>query len=162
MNGAAKGARVAALAALTGLLLIAGCRGGSHAPPADADAQFSAALWEALTAAGLAGSGALRTHRYRGRPPHRGMVEQIDGLLRVAGRINPVLVLTEFDASGTARAWRIMYRRPGYSPAAADWFWASYSASGALLPAAEQNSGCANCHSVAPGADFVFSHNRYR
>ncbi len=61
----------------------------------------------------------------------------------------------------------VMYKKVGYSPDAADWFWAKLSTTGDVLtnPAGVSlagrvglggDSGCIPCHQGA-GSDFLFS-----
>lgn len=178
-------------------LLIAGClnQTAGTAPPAGgtvgygapADSAFAAGLWRALAGDVLVGPDALQARPYAGRPPHGPWLQVFDGLLRVGRRIDPVVVLRSYrdggaGAVGALTSVDVIYRRPGYAPAAGDWFWVSYRPDGqprtdaagrplaGRIGSAATGAGtdagpaitCIGCHRVAPGGDFVFGHDRYR
>lgn len=160
--------------------LTTGCLQGPDAQPitaygAAADRDFARALWQALDAAHLVGRGAIRSHRFPGALGHGESLERIDGMLRVHNRMSPAIVLNDFatssNAAQTPHTIDVIYRRTGYDAARNDWFWARFDARGALQHGADGRAlagridgpqGCIGCHGAAPGADWVFAHDRYR
>ncbi len=168
------------LGLLAVMLLSAGCAAPSGQTPSTDDAGFAANLWQSLTAARLAGPEAIRSKPYLGQSPHGVVLEWLDARLTVEDQTGPVLVKrnyagTEISIDQVARdparylqAVTVMYRRPGYDPANNDWFWVRYQPSGELavaeggqLLAGRLNRDCIVCHTVAPGGDLVFTHDRY-
>lgn len=174
------GVRVLALLGVAAVTLAGGCQNAAREQAARAeldarmafggpsDVDFAAALWASLIKAKLAGPGAMRTHRYPGTAPHGAELQRVDGLLNVNGRINPVLVLHNYQPGGVLQTVEVMLRRPGYQPAARDWYWAVFLPDGSParnaddIQLAGKIGGCDGCHRAAPGGDRVFGHNRYR
>jgi hypothetical protein len=53
-------------------------------------------------------------------------------------------------------ALTVMYKVPGYNPAANDWFWAKYTPDG-KIEAEGKIEGCINCHGKKRTNDFIFT-----
>lgn len=150
--------------------------------PANRD--YARAVWTTLTAADLAGEGAITTFPYTGQEPHGRVLEYLEDTVGIDGRDAWTIVkrnhiaeeLAVEDVIGEPRAHlesvTVMVRREaGYDPDHQDWWWAKYNPDGSLQSnpqgralagrvAKGADVGCIACHQAAPGGDYVFSHDR--
>jgi hypothetical protein len=94
------------------------------------DIAFAAGLWQALTAAALAGPAAVQSYPYGGQSPHGEVLQYIDTTLTVSGQTTAVIVLNNYSGSGInsdldidnvakhpqryLQTVQVMYKRPGY------------------------------------------------
>lgn len=150
---------------------------GYGGPP---DVAFAAVLWQHLSDARLVGVNAFESKAYSGRHPHGPLVQVLYTSADLGGGRGELIVLRSYAGAGVSaqrvaeeparylQGIDVMYRRPGYNPAANDWFWSSYRPDGSLRLDARgallsgrigQRSafGCIGCHAGAPGADGVYS-----
>lgn len=167
-------------------LLVTRAAGAPFTFGGPADIAFARDLWQALVKLHLAGPDAYQTVPYPGQYPHGAVLELFDTRLEVRSRRAPVIVLRNYRGSNidpatvSAHPHRyldaiaVMFQRPGYDPADHDWFWAEFEPDGALMHNAiglklagriakgSASTGCIACHRVAPGADLVFNHDRFK
>lgn len=143
-------------------------------------------LWKHLTAARLVGENSFRPMPYETAPPHGGIVETMDGMLTVNGHTGIVIVKKNFGERDKTTLEQVanqpnkyltsitvMFKREkGYDADNKDWFWAKYAPGGTLMKnpkgmalagrvAKGKPKGCIACHSLAPGGDMVYIHDRY-
>ncbi len=150
------------------------------------DVKFGNLLWKKLEDARLVGKNAFLPMPYETAPPHGKYVLTADGELTVKGRTGIVIVKKNLGKSDDTtleqvadnpdkfiKSITVMFKREkGYDPKNKDWFWAKYAASGKLMSnpkkmalagrvAKGSDKGCIACHSLAPGGDYVYIHDRY-
>ena len=145
------------------------------------DTGYAATLWQALVNSNLAGPGALESRPYPGQHPHGAVLQTLYTTLTVDGQTNDVIVKRNYGGEGVSEqmvsndpdkflgAVTVMFKRPGYDPDNADWFWAKYLPDGSLdknpkgmqlagrVAKVNPPAGCIGCHSAAPGGDMVFT-----
>lgn len=161
--------------------LVEGAGSASGTPQ---DIAFAERLWAALEEVDLAGPSAIQSHAYAGEQPHGAFLQYFERELRVGNQTQPVILQRHYRAPDITRhrvaqyprrhlaGSTVMYRRPGYAPAHQDWFWAQYTADGALRRdpggqtqagrvGGDLDTGCIACHRDAPGGDYVFGHDRF-
>jgi len=148
------------------------------------DITYAASLWTALTAARLAGPGAVESTPYTGQHPHGAILQNIESILTVGRETGAVIVKRNYGGEGVSKeavagnpnaylkAVTVMFKRAGYDPDNQDWFWAKYKPDGSLdtnpkgmalagrVAKIDPPAGCIGCHKAAPGGDYVFTHNR--
>jgi hypothetical protein len=173
---------------LTGLLLSV-VNVSFSAPPFSGpeDVEFAENLWQALEQNRLVGPNRFQTMPYQTPPPHGHFVEAIDGRISVAGRDDIVIVKKNFgktkqetrqqiadDPDQFMTSITVMFKREaGYDSDNKNWFWAKYNPDGTLQKnpkgmqlagrvAKGKDKGCIACHTAAPGADYVYIHDRYK
>jgi len=150
------------------------------------DISFAQKLWDKMTHSRLVGKNAFRPMPYDTAPPHGNIVETLDGFMEMNGRNSVVIVKKNFGERGKTTvedvadnpgkfmtSVTVMYKREkGYDPESKDWFWAKYTPKGKLMKnpkgmalagrvAKGSDKACIACHSLAPGGDFVYIHDRY-
>ncbi|MFH1058439.1 MAG: cytochrome P460 family protein [Pseudomonadota bacterium] len=151
-----------------GLILTAIAATAATAPPAGMPGPDAAALWRYITQenpyqkwaqwgdfAGL----------QPGRSPHGDFVAvyvnppalQPAKLPLAAGAL---VVKEGYTADKKLKSLTVMYKAPGYNPAAGDWYWVRYSPAGQAGPEGRP-AGCIGCHSPAAANDYVIAH-QYR
>ena len=142
---------------------------------------YSQQLWDALSAAKLAGPNAKPDGVYKGTHPHGAMLETLYSKVTVNGHTGDVIVkrnyggknITAADVSGNRakylKAVTVMFKREaGYDSADQDWYWAKFKPDGSLHTnpkgmmlagrvAKGMPVGCISCHKAAPGGDFLFT-----
>lgn len=145
----------------------------------DADAEYAATLWEAMTALKLVGDGAIRAFPYDGVAPHGMMLETFYSEATVGGYTGALIVKRNYGPEGVELdqvladpgkhlgAVTVMFQREeGYDPDNNDWFWAKYLPDGSLdknpkgmrlagMVAKGADVGCIACHSGA--GDYIFT-----
>ena len=151
------------------------------------DVAFAKALWQAMEENRMVGPDGFLTMPYKTPPPHGQFVETIEGKITVDGRKDLVIVKKNFgktkketrqeiadnpDAFMTSIT--VMFKREaGYDEDNKNWFWAKYLPSGEIMKnpkkmalagrvAKGKKGGCIACHSIAPGGDYVYIHDRYK
>ena len=181
------------ITALAAAGVLAACAGTSMRSTESDDAPFggpasvafAADLWQAMTAAGLAGGGALQGTPYTGQHPHGAILDTLDTTLSVGGRRGEIIVKRNYGGEGVSKAAvaddparhlkavTVMFRREkGYDSDNADWFWAKYLPDGSLdtnpkgaalagRVAKGAPKGCIACHRAAPVGDLVFNNDRF-
>ncbi len=150
------------------------------------DVAFAQKLWKAMAKNRLVGSNSLHPMPYEVSPPHGNIVETMDGKMTVDGRSAIVIVKKNFGKQDDTTVEQVadnpgkylnsitvMYKREkGYDPEDKDWFWAKYLPDGSMdmnpkkmklvgRVAKGAKKGCIACHSLAPGGDMVYIHDRY-
>lgn len=158
------------------------------APPfsGSEDVAFAGKLWRALEDNRLVGSDRFHAMPYKTPPPHGQFVEAIDGRISVDGRDDIVIVKKNFGISKEETRQQIadnpdqfmtsitvMFKREkGYDSDNKNWFWAKYYPDGSLFKnpkgmklagrvAKGSSKACIACHTLAPGGDYVYIHDRY-
>ena len=144
------------------------------------DVEYSKVLWQALDDFNFAGSNATTTVPYDGQHPHGAVLETLGGTIKVGDNVGSVIVKRNYGGEGVSKAAvandrakylkavTVMFKRDGYDPDNADWFWVKYLPDGSLdkNPAGMQlagrvakgmDKGCIACHQAAPGGDYVFN-----
>ncbi|HEV7263578.1 MAG TPA: cytochrome P460 family protein [Falsiroseomonas sp.] len=133
------------------------------------DAGFARQLWQQLRAARMVGDDAIRTRPYQGTDPHGAVLEYLEQTVSVGGTSGLAIVKRNYGGQDVSveRVWRqrdlrpettVMFRREGYDPQNANWFWAKYNPDGSV-DAAGKVDGCIGCHRNAAGGDYVYSYN---
>ena len=146
---------------------------------------YAAALWSGLIQRGLAGPGALTAKPYQGTHPHGAVLVTYESLVEVNGHTGIAIVKNNYggenlsvakvanDPTQNLEAVTVMFRREaGYDPENADWFWVKYKADGSLHAdtngtllagrvAKGEPHGCIACHTLAPGRDYIYNHDRF-
>lgn len=160
--------------------------GKPMAPFGDADSiAYARMLWDGMGARGLVGPNAITARPYQGAHPHGAVLVMYEGEVALGGHSGVAIVNNNYDGDGVSEATvandpasnlgaiTVMYKREsGYDPDNADWFWAKYKPDGSLDVDAKgtrlagrvakgEPAGCIACHKLAPGADYVFNHDRY-
>lgn len=148
------------------------------------DVAYAATLWERLARFNLHGRTQINTVPYDGQHPHGAVLETLEGVIQVGDDVGAVIVKRNYGGEGATKASvandrakylgavTVMFRRPGYDPDNANWFWAKYLPDGSLdknpmgVPLAGRVAkgmaeGCIACHEAAPGGDYVYNHDRY-
>jgi len=144
------------------------------------DIQYSKKLWKALEKVHFVGSGTIETIPYKGQHPHGAVLETLKGQLKLGGNTGEVIVKKNYggkDISNSKvannrkkylKAVTVMYKRDGYDPDNANWFWVKYKPNGGLHKnpkgmqlagrvAKGMSKGCIACHKAAPGGDYIFT-----
>ena len=157
--------------------------GQSPAFGGDDDVAYAESLWKALESAKLIGSEGVRTRPYEGTEPHGAVLETYGNQISVNGDTGWVIVKKNFGPAGLEvekvanegdkhlKAVTVMFKRKGYDPENADWFYVKYKADGSLdaTPKGVKlagrvgkggDKGCIPCHKSAPGDDFLFITDR--
>ena len=163
---------------------------GNRTPPppygGDDDVISAKRLWNALANEHLVGSKAIHSTPYLGVHPHGAVLETLDAEVNVSGHKGMVIIKRNYGGSGASKgnvatkpeqylqAITVMFKRErGYDPDNKDWFWVKYTPSGEIIKDAQgralagrvakdsKTEGCIACHHSAPGADYVFNHDRY-
>lgn len=157
-------------------------------PPfgSEADVAYAGQLWDAMTAARLAGPGMIRAKPYEGTDPHGMMLETFITTATINGHTGDLIVKRNFGPAGVSAdavlsdpdkhlgAYTVMFRREaGYDAEDKDWFWVKYLPDGSLdktpmgMSMAGQiakgmEEGCIACHKSG-GDDmlFVSEHLKY-
>ncbi|MFQ5772927.1 MAG: cytochrome P460 family protein [Kiloniellaceae bacterium] len=148
------------------------------------DTSYAARLWQALTDAKFVGPNTIVTYPYEGTPPHGDVLEFIQGRATVDGHTGVVMVKKNYrgkkiddedvlaDPAKYLKSITVMFRREaGYDPDNHDWFWVKYAPDGSLRTnpkgmklagrvAKGAKKGCIACHSMAPGDDYIYTHDR--
>lgn len=150
----------------------------------DDDVAFAHRLWSTLLSSNMVGPGRIISTPYTGIHPHGAILDTIDSKVSVDGKNNIVMIKNNYGGEGISKglvaddpakylqAVTVMYKRKGYDPDNADWFWVKFNPGGDVLKnpqgvalagrvAKGMNEGCIACHKGAPGGDLVFNHNRY-
>jgi hypothetical protein len=178
--------RMVRLSSVVFFLLITALAGSATAqkqPPFgdSADSAYAGRLWQTLVSAKLAGPQALQTKPYTSQHPHGAVSQTIYARLVVDGQNGDVIVKRNYggnDVGSQAVAQEpgkflqtisVMFKRPGYAPAANDWFWVSYLPDGTVdknsqglvlagrIAGSDAQTGCTDCHRSASGADLIFT-----
>ena len=161
---------------------------GKPSPPygSDDDVNSARSLWSALEREQLVGSKVIHSTPYQGIHPHGAVLETLDAEVNVSGHRGVVIVKRNYGGSGASKrtvatnpqqylqAITVMFKRErGYDTDNKDWFWVKYAPNGEIFKDAQgqalagrvakdsQTEGCIACHRSAPGADYVFNHDRY-
>ncbi len=143
------------------------------------DVEDADQLWQALADARLVGEERIRTMPYQGTEPHGVILEYLEQPLQVGEHEGLAIVKINYMSTGEELtreevlrapdefldAITVMFQREeGYDPDNQDWFWAKYNPDGSLdttpedMPMAGRVLGCIDCHSAAPGGDYVYSY----
>ncbi len=164
-----------------------GTQTAAAAPPfgGPEDTAFAADLWQSLTGAKLVGADAIISEPYEGTPPHGKILEYLESNVTVGGRSGTVIVKRNYGGKDATEesvfndrlrylgAVTVMYNREaGYDPDNQDWFWVKYNPDGSLQTnpkgmtlagriAKGAEKGCIACHGMAPGDDYLYSHDRF-
>jgi hypothetical protein len=167
-----------ALLAGTGAAAVALAQNGAPFG-AQEDVQEAEQLWQALVEARLVSDERIRTMPYEGVEPHGLILEYFEQTLQVGEREGIVIVKTNYMLEGeqltredvlrapeeSLDAYTVMFQREqGYHPDHQDWFWVKYDPDGSLdttpddVQMAGRVVGCIDCHTAAPGDDYVFSY----
>ncbi|MFQ5783343.1 MAG: cytochrome P460 family protein [Alphaproteobacteria bacterium] len=149
-----------------------------------ADTAYAAQLWNVLAAAKFVGPGTILTYPYKGKKPHGAVLEFIQGKVAVNGHSGVVMVKKNYggkniddedvfaDPGKYLKSITVMFKRAaGYDPQNQDWFWVKYAPDGSLKTnpkgmklagrvAKGMSKGCIACHKLAPGNDYVWTHDR--
>ncbi len=149
------------------------------------DVVYSRALWQVLTQTGYAGENAIHGTPYTGQAPHGAILDTLDGVVTVEGKIGAVIVKRNYGGEGVSKeavandpdkylkAVTVMFKRKGYDPETGDWFWVKYKPDGSLHTNPKgmmlagkvvkgMPKGCIACHTAASGGDFVFNNDRIK
>lgn len=166
----------------TALVLGAASVQAQDMPPfgSDADVEYAKLIWDAMTAAKLAGPGMIRATPYEGTDPHGMMLETFYTTATINGHTGDLIVKRNFgpagvkaddvlaDPDGHLGAYTVMFRREaGYDAEDKDWFWVKYLPDGSpdKMPngmamagqiAKGMDEGCIACHKGG-GDDMVFT-----
>lgn len=137
-------------------------------PPNSTDRAFAVQLWQAMTWARMVGDGATRSAPFKGGPTHTEVLEYLEQTVRVGFVEGLAVVKKNYTDQNdkkvsVANVWRdpktymmsvtVMFRRRGYDPKNADWFWAEYEPNGTVTYAGKVEH-CIVCHQ--PGKDYRF------
>jgi hypothetical protein len=126
-------------------------------PPPPADVAFARQLWQQMAWAGLVGDNAVRSAPFKGGGTHTAIIEYLAQNVRVGHLSGLVLIKKNNDGDDVSieRVWddpkkylssiTIMFRRRGYDPQNADWFWAEYAPNGTVDYAGKVEH-CIVCH----------------
>jgi len=147
----------------------------------EAEVNYAAQLWDAMTAINMVGDDMVRTYPYEGTDPHGKMLETFYTKATVGGYTGTLLVKRNYGPEGVSEdavlmepnkhlgAITVMFKREaGYDADNHDWFWAKYLPDGSLdkNPKGMQLAGrvakgmpvgCIACHKGAPGGDYIFT-----
>lgn len=101
---------------------------------------------------------------YKGAHPHGALLTTyvndiaLKGINDKVGTLaNGAMIIKEnYMPDKMLGAVTVMYRVDGYDPDAGDWFWAKYTADGAIEKEGKV-AGCINCHTAAITNDWVFT-----
>lgn len=140
------------------------------------DAAFAGNLWGELAALRLVGPEAVGAVPYpRQGAAHGALLVSLQSVVTVDGVTGVVIVKRSYadgigrddiiaNPNGDVANVTVMFKREGYDPANADWFWAMYMPDGTLgqmegMTVAGQVPFCSGCHVEAPGGDYIFLHD---
>ena len=142
------------------------------------EVEYASSLWQTLAGANLVADDPIRAMPYQGREPHGAILEYFEQSVTVAGTEGLAIVKKNYGGEDLAReqvlrepgeyleSITVMFRREqGYDPENQNWFWAKYNPDGSLQASPEGMSlagpvaGCIECHSAAPGGDYVYSYD---
>lgn len=149
------------------------------------DVAYAGKLWDSMLDAGLIGENRVMSTPYTGQHPHGAILDTIETELAVDGRSGTLIIKRNYGGEGVSKqkvandpdaylgAITVMYRRTGYDPDNANWYWAKYLPDGSLdtnpkgmklagRVAKGADKGCIACHVRAPGGDYVYNHDRYK
>jgi hypothetical protein len=176
------------LLSLTTSLVHAQSGYGKPVPPygGDNDVNSADSLWRALAREQLAGTKVIHSTPYPGVYPHGAVLEMLDAEVNVSGHRGPVIITRNYGGNSASKnnvatyperylqSITVMFKRErGYDPDNKDWFWVKYTPNGEIFKDARgralagrvakdsKTEGCIACHKTAPGADYVFNHDRY-
>lgn len=148
------------------------------------DGRFANMLWNQMNQMNLVGSQSIFTHPYKGLPPHGTYVEMIESKLSVGRTRGHVIILKNYmsshinimhiinNPSAYLKNISVMFKRKnGYDRDNKNWFYVQYDASGMVMTSIQgfklagkiakgSTRGCISCHMMAPGGDYVFSHDK--
>lgn len=152
----------------------------------DDDVNSAKSLWNALVREQLAGNKVIHSTPYQGVHPHGAVLETLDAVVNVSGHKDVVILKRNYGGSGASKstvatnperylqAITVMFKRErGYDADNKDWFWVKYTPDGEIFKDAQgralagrvakdsNTEGCIACHKTAPGADYVFNHDRH-
>ncbi len=174
--------------AVAGLLLLSMAPTTASAAPFGnpGDIAYAKKLWGAMKDNRLVGANSLHPMPYETSPPHGNIVETMDGHINFDNRHAVVIVKKNYGKKDETTLEQVadnpdkymtsitvMFKREkGYDPENKDWFWAKFLPDGSLdtnpkkmklagRVAKGAEKGCIACHSLAPGGDMVYVHNRY-
>ncbi len=150
------------------------------------DVAYAAQLWQQLTKDRLVGSNLIRSTPYKGTHPHGAILDTMDTRITVGGHTGDVIVKKNFGGEGVSKeavandpdkylkAVTVMFRREkDFDQDNKNWFWVKYAPDGTVLKnpkgmqlagrvAKGMDKGCIACHTVAPGGDMVYNHDRMK
>lgn len=151
----------------------------------DDSVAYAGTLWRRLVERNLAGPGALSAKPYEGTHPHGIVLVSYETPLKMGAHTGVVVVKNNYGGEGVSvsavaddpdrylESVTVMFKRePGYDVDNKDWFWAKFKPEGNVdvnsggVPLAGRVAkgkpeGCIACHKLAPGADYVFNHDRF-
>lgn len=101
---------------------------------------------------------------YKGAHPHGALLTSyvndiaLKGINGKVGTLadGAIIIKENYMPDKKLGAVTVMYRVKGYDSEAGDWFWAKYSAAGAIAKEGKV-AGCINCHTAAIANDWVFT-----
>jgi hypothetical protein len=145
----------------------------AQAQPED-DAAFAAQIWEQLLAQRLVGPESIGAVPYpRQGEAHGSLLVSLLSTITVGETEGQVIVKRSYAGEDATRDniianpadnvanITVMFKREGYDPENADWFWAMYMPDGTLgemegMPVAGRVEMCTSCHVEAQGGDYLF------
>ncbi|NIR30792.1 MAG: cytochrome P460 family protein [Gammaproteobacteria bacterium] len=182
-----KSKKIISLSACAAVLAACATTASSQMKPfGDEDSiRYADKLWATLSDARLVGPNTILAKPYQGQHPHGAVLDNMESEVTVDGHTGAVIVKKNYGGEGVSidgvannperylMSVTVMYKREaGYDPANQNWFWAKYTPDGGLAKnpkgmalagrvAKGMPKGCIACHGVAPGDDYVYSHDRY-
>ncbi|GAB4258467.1 MAG: hypothetical protein Kow0092_06090 [Deferrisomatales bacterium] len=153
------------LASALAVALAAGCAAVEPQPgPAKAS---GSALWASLQAQDYRAHWKMwpgKTALYPGREPHGALLTTyvndvaLGAIQGKKGAMGPgaIVVKENYTPARQLAAITVMWKIPGYNPAAGDWFWVKYGPNGGIQKEGKV-PGCIGCHSGAAGNDYLFT-----
>jgi hypothetical protein len=102
---------------------------------------------------------------YPGTEPHGALLTTyvnepaLEALKKNAPLPNDSIIVKEnYTPEKKLAAVTVMYKKAGFNPKAADWFWLKYGPEGKIETEGKVDS-CINCHRAAQGDDFLYTND---